>query len=273
MKNSLLPRVKKFAFLSIILLSTTVISQVGIGTITPSAGAILDITSDDKGVLLPRVELTGTDDMSTVTPEATTGLLVYNTVIDGAPAVQVTPGFYYWNGSQWARLYNQGYTLKYEQTDEVIADVNNTIYSDLKGLDTGSIQVPFSGTYQILINAFYTAGDLISTSSDGAGQGSIGLFMSTNGGTEVNLKEIYLTSSSKQILSTSMNGLAQNGTILINVDLDANDTYTFVVRGREWLTNNVNTGYFGRDTSAYSGSSGVDTAMKGAMSITLVKQQ
>lgn len=273
MKNLLLPRVKKFVFLSIILLSTPVISQVGIGTITPSAGAILDITSDDKGVLLPRIELTGTDDTSTITPEATTGLLVYNTVIDGAPAVQVTPGFYYWNGSQWARLYNQGYTLKYNQTDEVLADTNNLIYTDITGLETGNIQVPFSGTYQILINAFYTAGDLISTSSDGAAQGSLSVFMTTNGGSEVNLKEVYVTSSSKRILSSSVNGLAQNGTILVNVDLDANDTYSFNVKGREWLRNNVNTGYFGRDTQSYSGSDGVSDAMKGSMSITLVKQQ
>jgi len=79
-------------------------SQVGIGTTNFSPGALLDISSDSKGVLFPRVALMGTDDTTTIAPAATTGLLVYNTNASGAGSTAVTQGFYYWNGSQWVRL-------------------------------------------------------------------------------------------------------------------------------------------------------------------------
>ncbi|MDP0971313.1 hypothetical protein Q6294_30695, partial [Klebsiella pneumoniae] len=85
---------------------------------------------------------------------------------------EVTPGFYYWSGTQWRRLFTQGYTLKYDQTAQVAAAPGGV---DLPGLNTGSITVPFSGTYQILVNAYYAVGNRGGSSSDGAAQGSIGL--------------------------------------------------------------------------------------------------
>ncbi len=48
------------------LLFTSGFAQVGIGTTTPHASAILDITSTNKGLLLPRVNLTGTNDNTTI---------------------------------------------------------------------------------------------------------------------------------------------------------------------------------------------------------------
>ncbi len=89
------------------------------------------------------------------------------------------PGFYYFNGTKWRRFYTQGYTLSYDQTAEVTASTTNTEYVVLPGLDTGNITVPFSGTYQIRVEGYYAAGNLISTAGDGAAQGSISLAMST----------------------------------------------------------------------------------------------
>ena len=54
--------------------SFTTFAQVGIGTNTPHASAVLDLTSSDKGLLLPRV--TSLDDI-TETPE--NGLMIYDT--------------------------------------------------------------------------------------------------------------------------------------------------------------------------------------------------
>lgn len=73
--------------------------NVGIGTITPDASALLDATSTNKGVLLPRLALTGTTSASPVSSPAT-GLIAYNT----ATVSDVTPGFYYWDGTKWVRL-------------------------------------------------------------------------------------------------------------------------------------------------------------------------
>jgi hypothetical protein len=253
---------------------TSAIGQVGINTSSPSSGALLDITSTDKGVLIPRVALTGTDDVTTITPNATTGLLVYNTVTAGAIAVQVTPGFYYWNSSQWIRIYNRGYGIKYDQATETTANILSTIYTPIADLDTGFINVPYTGTYQIRVETNYACGDLSATTSEGVGQASISLNMTTGLlGIPVRVKEKYVTSTSKFINGVTMNNLPQNTTIIYTVELDVLETYRFHVTGREWSRNNVGLGVFGKDTSGYPGASGVNDAQRGSISITLLRQQ
>jgi len=64
--------------------------KIGIGTTSPKASAILDITSDNKGFLMPRI-----GNPSTIsTPEE--GLLVYQN--------SGTHGFYYYTGTGWQNL-------------------------------------------------------------------------------------------------------------------------------------------------------------------------
>lgn len=64
--------------------------NVGIGTSTPHNSAALEILSTDKGLLIPRVTFANR-------PAApTTGLLIYQT--------DNTPGFYFFDGSSWAKL-------------------------------------------------------------------------------------------------------------------------------------------------------------------------
>ncbi len=67
--------------------------------------AILDVSASDKGILIPRVALTDAADLTTV-PSAANGLLVYNTATAGTAPNNVTPGFYFWDGSAWSRLVN-----------------------------------------------------------------------------------------------------------------------------------------------------------------------
>jgi len=155
----------------------TASAQIGINNTSPNNTSALDITSTDKGFLMTKVALTGTDDTSTISPSPSTGLLVYNTATAGSPGSEIVPGFYYFDGTKWRRFYTQGYTLDYDQSAEITASTTNTDYVILPGLDTGSITVPFSGTYQIRVEGFYSAGDLISTTGDGASQGSISLAM------------------------------------------------------------------------------------------------
>ena len=63
------------------------------------ASALLDVSATNKGLLIPRVMLTGTNDVVTIASPAIS-LLVYNS----ATASNVTPGFYYWNGTLWVRF-------------------------------------------------------------------------------------------------------------------------------------------------------------------------
>lgn len=83
-------------------------AQVGIGTATPDLSSILDIKASDKGVLIPRVELSTTKDFfKGGTPSES--LLVYNTLTTEG-VNRVTPGFYYWStqdNGHWERITNQ----------------------------------------------------------------------------------------------------------------------------------------------------------------------
>ncbi|PQB04111.1 hypothetical protein [Aureitalea marina] len=93
-----------FLFLTFILAALQLQAQVGINTTTPADGAMLDIESTSKGLLIPRVALTSTAVNAPVTPEPVTGVLVFNTATDGTAPNDVVPGFYWWDGSQWATM-------------------------------------------------------------------------------------------------------------------------------------------------------------------------
>lgn len=70
--------------------------QVGIGTASPNTSAMLDISSTNSGLLIPRVALTSVSDVTTIASPATS-LLVYNSGF--APN-----GYYYFNGTIWVQL-------------------------------------------------------------------------------------------------------------------------------------------------------------------------
>jgi len=74
---------------ALLLLSSTLMAQVGIGTLTPDASSQLDIVSTTKGLLIPRMDAAARGAIAS----PATGLLVYQT--DG------TTGFYYYNGTDW----------------------------------------------------------------------------------------------------------------------------------------------------------------------------
>ena len=93
---------KKRYFL-LLFFSALVSAQTGIGTTSPSPSAKLEVASTNQGFLPPRIALTATNAASPVTSPAT-GLLVFNTETAGIAPNNVTPGYYYWNGSLWVRL-------------------------------------------------------------------------------------------------------------------------------------------------------------------------
>jgi len=98
-------RFKQFLLFAFCLLSIwSVSAQVGINTTTPGSGAMLDVTSTDKGILIPRVALSAANSSSPITPAPTTSLLIYNTATAGIGLNAVSPGFYYWSGTQWIPL-------------------------------------------------------------------------------------------------------------------------------------------------------------------------
>lgn len=85
-------------YITLILLLVIVSSyaQVGIGTTSPNTSSMLDITSTNSGLLIPRVALTSNADVTTIASPVTS-LLVYNSGF-------VPNGYYYWNGTIWIQL-------------------------------------------------------------------------------------------------------------------------------------------------------------------------
>lgn len=68
----------------------------GIGTLSPDASSLLDVTSTSKGILIPRMTKTQRDAIAS----PAIGLLIYQT--------NSTPGFYYYSGSAWAPISTKG---------------------------------------------------------------------------------------------------------------------------------------------------------------------
>ena len=92
-----------FVFCLLFIVTISIKAQVGIGTTSPNASSMLEINATNKGVLIPRVTLTGSTDSTTIATPATS-LLVYNT----ATTSDVVPGYYYNSGTSgspvWIRL-------------------------------------------------------------------------------------------------------------------------------------------------------------------------
>ncbi|MFC4817545.1 hypothetical protein [Flavobacterium sp. GCM10023249] len=106
---------KKILF--IILFPLVSYSQVGINTTTPDASSMLDITSNDKGLLIPRISIPNLNASAPVTTPAVS-LLVYNT--NSTTGV----GYYYWDGLKWMSLAG---------TPNYWTKVGNDIYNNNSG--------------------------------------------------------------------------------------------------------------------------------------------
>ena len=64
---------------------------------------MLDVKSANIGLLIPRVALTGTTDVTTISSPATS-LMVYNTSATGSGNTAVVAGYYYWDGAASVRV-------------------------------------------------------------------------------------------------------------------------------------------------------------------------
>lgn len=102
-------------------------AQVGIGTSSPNASAVLDINSSNKGVLVPRM----TKGSRSVINSPADGLLIYQT--------DDTSGFYYYQGTNgWTRLANSsgggaatGWSVSGNNFSDNNAFIGTISYTDL----------------------------------------------------------------------------------------------------------------------------------------------
>jgi hypothetical protein len=142
--------------------------NVGTSAVEPNANAILDLQSTNKGFLLPRVQLTGTDKTAPLTAHVA-GMKVYNTATVNSGSTSVSPGLYYNDGTRWIPLVPQNSIFFYAPsivvpTETTAPEYNATtqtftlnlyaIYSQQFGLGdkTSSTKNPAAGNLPVLTN-------------------------------------------------------------------------------------------------------------------------
>ncbi|WP_326982281.1 hypothetical protein VUJ46_19105 [Chryseobacterium sp. MYb264] len=104
----------------LLFLGTLHYAQVGIGTSSPSPSAILEVSSANKGFLLPRLNLTGRNDVITIANPAN-GLMVVNLTANGSGSNAVVGNsIYFWQSSAWQKFTTFSEITVYKQSNQYV---------------------------------------------------------------------------------------------------------------------------------------------------------
>lgn len=183
-------------------------AQVGIGTESPEASSILDVSSTESGVLLPR--------MTTVQRSAITdpdnGLTVFDTD---------TQSYYFYNATEasWeslssSRLERDNFVLVKSQDDfptaiEGIITLDENTYYEINGVIALDLSIDLNGAY---VSGLDATEDVLSKTSGNVFEGSAGSIKNitiTGGG-----NAFSITSGASLILQNAIiEGMANVGTI------------------------------------------------------------
>lgn len=165
MKRSFIVQIATTLSLAFCLLfSAALQAQVGIGILTPAPSAQLDVTSTNKGVLVPRMSQTNRD----LIGSPATGLLIFQT--------DNTPGFYYYDGAAWQPIGLAPATTGFSANRTTALNVSSS--SQITGFSvadpyiasanfnptTGNYTVPATGDYQISATVNYSTTAALSIS-------------------------------------------------------------------------------------------------------------
>ena len=134
-------------------------AQITVGSLAaPDKNVLLDLKSNPdnssaKGVLPPRVKLSSTASISPMAAPVVAGTTVYNTETTG----DVTPGYYYWDGSKWVKLAIEKETARpqYFYMPPIVLPIDgsdNTLY-DSYDSGTRTFRVNLYNRYAAQMNA------------------------------------------------------------------------------------------------------------------------
>jgi len=152
---------KNIFFTILIILSSQINAQVGIGTTNPESSSILDIQSTNKGVLLPRMTLLERD----LIANPTNGLMYFNTDLNKFEFNSGTTSTPVWE------TINQLTSVKYSNTDittnlnqasftniPIFGNLNwNDNISTFSLIDSSNLQVNATGRFKVSVNISYNA--------------------------------------------------------------------------------------------------------------------
>lgn len=127
---------KYFLIQFVLLISSNLYAQVGIGTTTPDVSSMLDVSSNSKGFLMPRLTTTERDNITF----PATGLMIYNTTLDDGQLNIGTSSVPNWIG------------IKAQEGSVTESGIVSTT-STTNLLVSGMTMSPQTGAYIVLFNA------------------------------------------------------------------------------------------------------------------------
>lgn len=149
-------------------------AQTGINTTTPNDATRLHVEGQNKGILIPRVNLSGRNTATPLEAAPPEGTLVFNLQVAGTGDNKVFEGYYVWINGQWQRpldsetvlspivkytqKYTSGFTGNFNVTPEIMIPMfaNEAFSYDETGaftkLNDNELMVNETGTYQVTLN-------------------------------------------------------------------------------------------------------------------------
>ena len=143
---------KRFVFVFVLLMSSPLVfSQVGVGTTTPRGA--LEVNSATTGFVAPQIALSNTAVSAPVVNPAGGALLAGTIVYNTATVNDVTPGYYYWNGTIWVRMEGGAASTPHNTLDKAYdeggAGAGRTITADAGAVTINNTN---AGTSGLIIN-------------------------------------------------------------------------------------------------------------------------
>lgn len=131
------------------------------------SSTILELEATNKGLLIPRIELSGILDVATISTPSNS-LLVYNVKSAGASPNEVTPGFYYYSVAdlKWIRVFD---TNTIHEPWNIQGSQNQATLNSQNIYQTGTVAIGTSTIPTITVGAteinpkFHVAGDISTT--------------------------------------------------------------------------------------------------------------
>lgn len=133
-----------------------IFAQQGLGTNKPNKASVLDLSSNKKGLLLPRIALQNTTNFNPITGiplnEAHTAnsLIVYNTAVAGTSETAVKPGYYFWeklssnSTGKWKRFITENEISDFIINGDVTGTLGNTRVNKIQNVPV-SATLPSNG--------------------------------------------------------------------------------------------------------------------------------
>jgi hypothetical protein len=234
---------KKLLLIAGVLSLNFIYAQVGIGTTVIENGVQLQIESNNKGLLIPRVALTSTLLAAPVGPAPiANGVLIYNTATAGIGITGVTPGFYYWSGTEWTALKStagQNWSLTGNSgTSPGTQYLGTSDNQNLQIRTNAALRMTVENDGQVIVGANATPQTNTLTTIN-AGSSQIGLFVNSSNSART-IRALNGTNTQFVIDGGNLDPNGGRGVIGISANLAANASATVMgvlgVAGRTTFT-------------------------------------